>query len=73
MENARQDQPERALFVKELAPRVSQLSTKELADATGLSEHYCSLIRLGKRTPHPRHWDALRKSVAATLQAARDH
>jgi hypothetical protein len=28
--------------------------------ATGLGEHYCSLIRLGKKILHPRHWDALR-------------
>jgi hypothetical protein len=35
----------------------------DLAAATGLSEHYCSLIRLGKRRPHPRHWDALRSVV----------
>jgi hypothetical protein len=29
-------------------------------DATGLSHHYCSLIRLGKKVPHPRHWETLR-------------
>jgi hypothetical protein len=28
--------------------------------ATGLSEHYTSLIRLGKKIPDVRHWDALR-------------
>jgi hypothetical protein len=33
----------------------------ELVAATGLSEHYCSLIRLGKRVPHVRHWKALGK------------
>ena len=32
----------------------------ELVAATGLSEHYCSLIRRGKKIPHPRHWEALR-------------
>lgn len=36
----------------------------ELVGATGLSEHYCSLIRLGKRVPHRRHWGALRATVA---------
>ena len=35
----------------------------ELATATGLSEVYCSLIRLGKRVPHPRHWAALRQVI----------
>jgi hypothetical protein len=28
--------------------------------ATGLSEHYCSMIRLGKKVPHARHWGLLR-------------
>jgi hypothetical protein len=31
-------------------------------DATGLSDHYCSLIRLGKRVPHARHWPALSRA-----------
>jgi hypothetical protein len=31
--------------------------------ATGLSEHYCSLIRLGKAVPHARHWEAFREAA----------
>jgi len=27
--------------------------------ATGLSEHYCSLIRLGKKVPHQPRWQVL--------------
>jgi len=27
--------------------------------ATGLSVDYCSKIRRGLKTPHPRHWEAL--------------
>lgn len=27
--------------------------------ADGGDAHHCSLIRLGKRVPHPRHWEAL--------------
>lgn len=42
-----------------IAPALRDRSIADLANATGLSEHYCSLIRLGKRTPHARHWDAL--------------
>ncbi len=50
--------PER--FSTDIRPAIERLSSQELAIATGLSEHYCSLIRLGKRTPHPRHWETLR-------------
>lgn len=32
--------------------------------AIGLSAHYCSLVRVGKRTPHARHW-----RVQTTLRA----
>ncbi len=61
--NSHHDKPDRALFSRELTPRLRRLTTKELVEATGLSEHYCSLIRLGKRIPHPRHWEALRGAV----------
>ncbi len=54
--------PER--FIAEILPLLRNVSSRELMAASGLSEHYCSLIRLGKRVPHPRHWGKLR--VAAT-------
>jgi hypothetical protein len=47
-------------FQQLIAPALRERSIAELVEATGLSAHYCSLIRLGKRVPHPRHWDALR-------------
>jgi CRISPR associated protein Cas1 len=47
-------------FTSDILPRLRERSIGELASATGLSAHYCSLIRLGKRTPHARHWKALR-------------
>ena len=50
----------RAKFELESLPELRQRSGPELMAANGLGQHYCSLIRLGKRTPHPRHWDALR-------------
>ena len=49
-----------AVFVDQIAPSLRDLATVDLVRATGLSDHYCSLIRLGKRVPHPRHWEALR-------------
>jgi hypothetical protein len=47
-----------AQFADEILPGLQAASIAVIAKATGLSEHYCSLIRLGKRVPHPRHWGA---------------
>ena len=44
----------------------------DLVAATGLSEHYCSLIRLGKRTPHARHWHRFQEIALGRAQASRD-
>jgi hypothetical protein len=49
------------VFAREILPGLRDRPITELAAATGLSEHYCSLIRLGKKVPHARHWDALRR------------
>ena len=56
----RGDRPEPAIFAREILPGLRRVAIPDLVAATGLSEHYCSLIRLGKKTPHPRHWEALR-------------
>lgn len=55
------ERPDPSVFEAEILPGLREATIAELTSATGLSEHYCSLIRLGKRVPHPRHWDALRK------------
>jgi CRISPR-associated protein Cas1 len=57
------DRPDPQLFSEEILPHLRRISLAKLVDATGLSRHYCSLIRLGKRTPHPRHWGALRAMI----------
>lgn len=54
------ERPDPAAFQAEILPLLRHSSIAELVAGTGLSEHYCSLIRLGKRTPHARHWDRLR-------------
>jgi CRISPR-associated endonuclease Cas1 len=46
-------------FRRRVLPVLFEMPIAELARATGLSPHYCSLIRLGKRNPHPRHWAML--------------
>jgi CRISPR-associated protein Cas1 len=49
-----------AEFLRQIAPRLRTCTIGELTEATGLSPTYCSLIRLGKRVPHTRHWHHLR-------------
>jgi CRISPR-associated endonuclease Cas1 len=65
------ERPDPEVFRIEILPGLRRLSTAELVAATGLSQHYCSLIRLGKKTPHPRHWGTLRGAVDPIQQARR--
>jgi CRISPR-associated endonuclease Cas1 len=53
-------------FRTTILPELRQRSVPELMAATGLGQHYCSLIRLGKRIPHSRHWAALQQVRAPT-------
>jgi CRISPR-associated endonuclease Cas1 len=57
------ERPDPAIFTREILPGLRRIPIPELVAATGVSEHYCSLIRLGKRVPHPRHWNVLRNST----------
>jgi CRISPR-associated endonuclease Cas1 len=58
------ERPDPEVFRAEILPGLRRARIADLVEATGLSEHYCSLIRLGKTIPHPRHWDALRAVVS---------
>lgn len=62
------ERPDPAIFTAEILPGLRETPLPALADASGLSEHYCSLIRLGKRVPHPRHWEAFRQAGAIETQ-----
>jgi hypothetical protein len=55
--------PEPGVFLREILPELRHVPIAQIVAATGLSAHYCSLIRLGKRVPHARHWDALRRAA----------
>ena len=57
--DARHGPRDRASYGSDIAPRLGDVSVGAIVRATGLSDHYCSLIRLGKRVPHARHWAAL--------------
>jgi len=45
--------------MREILPGLRAVPVAELVAASGLSEHYWSLIRLGKKVLHPRNWEAL--------------
>jgi hypothetical protein len=54
------NRPDPEVFRSEILPGLRRARIGELVAATGLSPHYCSLIRLGKKVPHARHWETLR-------------
>jgi CRISPR-associated protein Cas1 len=55
------ERPDLEVFHAEILPGLRRARIAQLVAATGLSDHYCSLIRLGKRVPHARHWEAPRR------------
>jgi hypothetical protein len=57
------ERPGPTVFAAEILPRLAGISLGDLEAATGLSRGYCSLIRRGLKTPHPRHWNALRHAA----------
>lgn len=57
--------PER--FAVEILPGLREIPIPTIAAAAGISPHYASLIRLGKRVPHARHWEALRGVSVRTV------
>jgi hypothetical protein len=61
---AHSEHPDPEQFKREILPRLQSASLREIMKVTGLSLRYCSLIRRGLYTPHPRHWEALRKSLS---------
>jgi hypothetical protein len=51
-------------FQSEILPLIEQVPLSRLQRASGLSLRYVSQIRRGERTPHPRHWAALRTAAS---------
>lgn len=56
-------------FSERVAPKLQTVPIRVLVRETGLSEHYCSLVRLGKRVPHPRHWEAFARAAGTAIPA----
>jgi len=53
----------RDIFVKRVVPALAHVPKNEIRNALGVSEPYASDIRVGRRCPHPRHWQALARLV----------
>jgi CRISPR-associated endonuclease Cas1 len=53
-------------LVTSVVPQLKDITIRQLQEATGLSASGCSMIRSGKRTPHPRHWAVLAELVSST-------
>jgi hypothetical protein len=50
-------------YLEQIQPLLKTKKVREIAAAINVSELYAGFIRLGRRRPHPRHWDALCKLV----------
>jgi CRISPR-associated endonuclease Cas1 len=48
-----------------IAPRLDDLTTRQIAEATGLSIPYANRIRRGVQVPDPSHWQAIAELVGA--------
>jgi hypothetical protein len=48
------------VFEREILPAIQSVPLSDLVRATGLTAGYLSQIRRGEKTPHERHWAALR-------------
>jgi CRISPR-associated endonuclease Cas1 len=52
------------VFEQTILPTIQTVPLSRLVRATGLSLRYCSLIRRGVKTPHPKHWAAFQRAAA---------
>ncbi len=51
------DEPD--AFTRDVLPGLQSVPLRVMAEATGLSEGYCSFVRRGQKVPHRRHWLSL--------------
>ncbi|MFL5481253.1 MAG: CRISPR-associated endonuclease Cas1 [Gemmatimonadaceae bacterium] len=58
------DIPTAAVFKTEILPAIRSVPVREIAAASHLSISSCKKIRSGEITPHPRHWDSLRRLIS---------
>jgi hypothetical protein len=53
------------VFERKILPAIRNVSLSDLVRATGLTHGYLSQVRRGGKTPHLRHWPALRIGLPA--------
>ena len=58
--NSENETPRPEIFTAQILPGLQQVSINAMVEATGLTPGYCSFIRRGIKTPHPRHWAILK-------------
>ncbi len=58
-ERAAIEQPDPETFTRDILPMLHDIPLSKLANATGLTEGYCSFVRRGLKVPHRRHWAVL--------------
>ncbi len=46
-------------FIRDILPILQEVPLRAMAEATGLTEGYCSFVRRGLKIPHRRHWARL--------------
>jgi len=59
---------EKERFVRDILPRLRDLSMMEIVKATGFSPRYASLVKRGFYVPHPVHNEALAHLVDCRIQ-----
>ncbi len=59
-----------ATYAHKIQPRLPGLTCPAIAAALGVSESYAADIRVGRRQPHPRHWQALAELVGMSSEFA---
>ena len=64
--NTENQKPRPEIFTTQILPGLQQVTINQMVEATGLTPGYCSFIRKGIKTPHPRHWKALESLTQKT-------
>jgi len=53
-------------YEQRIQPRLAGITYSTIASVLGVSEPYAADIRAGRRSPHPRHWQALAQLVGVS-------
>ena len=64
--NTANQSPDPRIYRETILPGLQNVPIADIAAATGLTPGYCSFIRRGIKTPHPRHWLALEHLSTST-------